>query len=143
MASTLFWTSGRWGRPVAGRLFDARAMVSVALWAIDWLVWWRIEGGCEDFSTFSTDSVGRRLAGGESKVDLVDASLGHRHDLFEVAHFVGCCEAYSGAFGVHARCSADTVEVVGGILGNVVVDDVCDVLDVEASGGDVCGDENA
>ena len=56
--------------------------------------------------------------------------------------FVGSEEGEGVAFGFGSAGSSDAVDVVLGVFGDAVVDDVGDSGDVDAPGGDVGGDED-
>ncbi len=51
-------------------------------------------------------------------------------------------EGEGSAGGAHAGGASDAVDVDFGVFGDVVVDDVGDLVDVDAAGGEVGGDED-
>ena len=59
-----------------------------------------------------------------------------------MTHLVADDESDDDAARPGARCAARTVGEVGGDLGQVVVDDATDIVDVDAAGGDIGGDEH-
>ena len=70
-----------------------------------------------------------------------DLLLGHRFDAAQQAMLARLDERDRGAVAPGAAGAADAVDVVVGRGRHVVVDDVRQLLDVEAARGDVGGDE--
>ena len=56
--------------------------------------------------------------------------LSHGHDTPETLYLVRGCEADGGALSLHAGGSAYPVEVGGGVLRDVVVYNVGDIVDI-------------
>jgi hypothetical protein len=59
-------------------------------------------------------------------------------NLMESIHIVLVDKGDGDAVAVGTRRTADAVDIVFGIVGHVVVDDHRDVVDVDATGQDVC-----
>jgi hypothetical protein len=60
----------------------------------------------------------------------------------EVLMVALCQQRNRGAFRPGSGCPADPMDVLRRGLRDIIVVDVCDVLDVEAAGGDIGGDED-
>ena len=71
-----------------------------------------------------------------------DASADELLQRTKLRLFLRADEADGVAHGLGAAGAADAVDVVLGVGGNVVVDDVRDAGDVDAAGGDVGGDHH-
>src|SRR5690606_32481658 len=89
-------------------------------------------------------------AGEAGGVDVLGA--GQRHlgrslagrllDALEQVALARCDEADGVTGAASTACAADAVHVGLGVGGDVVVDDVADALDVEATSGDIGSDED-
>ena len=86
-------------------------------------------------------SVFRSLAHALGKLGLADVALDELLDLMEPALLLFADERHGTARGRRAGRTADTVDVILGIVRHVVVEHQADVLDVDAPGDDVRGDE--
>ncbi len=85
--------------------------------------------------------------GGVDVVEIVDfeawdALTDEAFDVEDVREFLGGHDGEGFADGLGAACSANAVDVVFGVLGDVVVDDVADTCDIDAACGDVGGDHD-
>ncbi len=84
---------------------------------------------------------GARLEAGHD--DLLDLELGQLLDLGEARLFLGCDQRGGFAFLAGAAGAADAMHVILGDARQFVVDDVRQVVDVEAAGRDIGGDQHA
>ena len=64
-------------------------------------------------------------------------------DAVEEALFLPVAERNGDAFGSGSSGAANAVDVALRLVGNVVVDDVADVIDIDATGSNVGGDQDA
>ena len=71
-----------------------------------------------------------------------DLLIDEAFDGFGVDEFVGAEDGEGIAFAFGAAGTADAVDVVFGVFGDRVIDDVADAGDVEAAGGEVGGDDD-
>ena len=117
-------------------------MGAVAVWAVDGLVGRGGERWFEFLTALGAARDGGFLCVGVAELQWDDVGLCHRHDALEVLDLVGGGEAYRRTLRVHPGGSPYPVEVVGGVLGYVVVYYVCHLVDVEPPRSDVCGDED-
>ena len=83
----------------------------------------------------------RRSALGAAATDSAplgaQSPLDHAFDVAQVTAHLGIAEGECHASGSGPRRSPDAVDVAFGLVGKLVVDDVGDVVDVDAPGGDV------
>lgn len=71
-----------------------------------------------------------------------DLLIDEAFDGFSVDEFVGAEDGEGVAFAFGAAGAADTVDVVFRVFGDGVIDDVADAGDVEATGGEIGGDDD-
>ena len=91
---------------------------------------------------FGGDGIGGSGAEGVGEGELVDGFFEEFLDLTEVIHVLVADEGDGAAVALGSGGAADTVDVVFYVVGHVVVDDQSDVVDVDAAGEDVGGDEH-
>jgi len=72
----------------------------------------------------------------------VDGMAEQVFDGLEFILFLFADEGASGAVGLSAGRTADTVDIVFAVVGDVVVDDHFDVVDINPAGEDVGGDQD-
>ena len=72
-----------------------------------------------------------------------DRLTGQAFDVAEVGLFLAVNERDRNAFGTGARGAANTMNVAFRHIGEFVVHDVADAIDVDAAGGDVGCDQDA
>src|SRR5215471_17732199 len=64
-------------------------------------------------------------------------------DVPQISHFVGPCDQRDrNAIGAGARGAANAMDICLGHVGKIEVHDMRDTVDVDAAGGDVCGNQN-
>jgi hypothetical protein len=76
----------------------------------------------------------------------IDHRNSHTHQAFNITNgsrLLRKCDGYRTALRACSTGSTDSVNVVFGILGHIVVDNQRDVLDIDSSGGDVGGYEHS
>ena len=71
----------------------------------------------------------------------MDAGAGEAFDELDLEEFPPGNERDGAAAAAGTAGSADPVEVIFGVVGEVEVEDDLDVIDIDAPGGDVGGDE--
>ena len=65
----------------------------------------------------------------------------HALDIAQIGQFLGTAERKRLAFGTGTRGAADAMHVTLGLVGQVVIDDVADIVDVDAACGNVSRDQ--
>ena len=70
-----------------------------------------------------------------------DFLLGVAFNALQAINITAKDKAYGTTFTAGAPCASNAVHVVFGVLGDVVVENGFDIIDVESTSGDVGGDE--